>query len=54
MEEFGEKLRGYKFKFNKDKFKKPKEFLEAYENSKIEVISRENYLKFFRLRNRLF
>jgi len=46
LEEFGGKLRGYEFKLNKDKFKKPKEFLEAYENSKLEVVNRENYLEF--------
>ncbi|EKD93966.1 MAG: hypothetical protein ACD_28C00013G0001 [uncultured bacterium] len=44
IEEQGGKLAGFKFKWKKDRFKKPDEFLKTYANSSIELINQENYL----------
>lgn len=46
IEEYEGKLEGYEFKWRKDKFTEPKEFLEAYKNSHIELINKNNYMKF--------
>lgn len=46
VEESAGKLSGYEFKWNKNKFSKPKEFLETYKNSSIELINKNNYQKF--------
>ena len=46
IEEFDWKIDWYEFKFNSDKFKKHKDFLEKYENSSITLINNKNYLNF--------
>ncbi len=46
IEEREGKLFGYEFKYSPTKTKIPKEFLETYPNSKIKVITKENYLEF--------
>ncbi len=46
IEEREGKLFGYEFKWQKNNFKKPQEFLDTYKNSSIELINKENYLDF--------
>lgn len=47
IEDYGGKLKAFEFKYNPNaKYKKPKEFLETYDQSSIEVIHPENYLDF--------
>lgn len=46
LEESGGVLNGYEFKWEKNKFSKPKEFLETYKNSSIELINKKNYQNF--------
>ncbi|MFA5169279.1 MAG: ATP-binding protein [Candidatus Paceibacterota bacterium] len=46
IEDRGGKLYAFEFKWKKDKTKEPKTFLEAYQNSKFEVINSDNYQKF--------
>lgn len=46
VEERGGKLYGYEFKYSPKKTKKPKDFLAAYPNAKVEVITTINYLEF--------
>lgn len=47
IEESGESLRGFEFKWNPArKVKVPKEWLNTYDNATFEVISRENYRDF--------
>ena len=46
VEERGGKLYGYEFKYAKGKIKMPKDFLNAYQGSKFQVISSDNYLEF--------
>jgi len=46
IEESNGQIKWYEFKFNSDKFKKHKDFLENYENSSIELINNKNYLNF--------
>jgi len=46
LEDYEGKLEGYEFKWEKDNFTKPKEFLETYKNSSIELINRKNFQKF--------
>ncbi len=47
VEEREGKLFAYEFKYHKkDKFKKPKEFLENYPGSQFQIIDTENYLDF--------
>jgi len=41
-------LSGFEFKFNKDKFKKPKIFLETYKDSSLELINKDNYKSFLK------
>jgi len=48
IEDSGGILSGYEFKWQKDNFSKPKEFLTAYPESSITVVNRENYLDFFK------
>jgi len=43
LEEAGGKLNGFEIKWADEKFKTPKVFSEAYPESKIKLISRENY-----------
>ncbi len=51
IEEAGGRLTAWEFKWNeKARVKIPKSFLEAYPNSRIQVITRENYLDFLTLR----
>ncbi len=50
IEEGGGKIFGYEFKWQKDKFKKPKDFLEAYPGSDVKLINRENFWNFAGLR----
>lgn len=46
LEERAGKLFGYEFKSKEGKGKAPKSFLAAYPGSSVEIISRDNYLKF--------
>jgi uncharacterized protein len=46
IEERSGKLYGYEVKWKKKNARKPKEWLEAYENSSFEVVNKENYSKF--------
>lgn len=46
IEEYAGRIKGFEFKWKKNKFTKPKEFLTAYRNSEIELINRENYQAF--------
>jgi len=46
LEEYEGKLEGYEFKWEKDNFAKPKEFLEAYKNSAVELINKNNFQRF--------
>jgi len=50
LEEEGGTLSGYEIKFSQKKFRKPKEFLEAYKNSSIELINKENCINFLLLK----
>lgn len=49
LEEEGEKLSGFEFKWRKEKVKKPKLFLETHPKSKFQLINRENYHEFINL-----
>ncbi len=46
LEEYEGKLEGYEFKWEKDNFTRPKEFLETYKNSAIELINKNNFQRF--------
>jgi hypothetical protein len=46
LEEYQGELSAYEFKWSKDKFRKPKSFLEAYPKSSIEAINKSNYKDF--------
>ena len=46
LEEFDGLLHGYEFKWKKNQFKVPKEFLETYSGSSIKLINKENFLEF--------
>lgn len=46
IEERQGKLFGFEFKYSKVKIKFPKEFLQTYPNSQIDIITQENYLDF--------
>ena len=46
IEEREGKLFGFEFKYSKDKTKIPKEFLQTYPNSQVNIINQENYLDF--------
>lgn len=46
IEEKDGQLYAYEFKFRKDKFKIPQEFLQTYQGSHFELINHTNYLKF--------
>lgn len=46
IEERQGKLFGFEFKYSKVKTKIPKEFLQTYPNSQIEIINQDNYLDF--------
>jgi len=50
IEEREGKLFGFEFKFLAAKTKIPQEFLQTYSNAKIEIITRENYLKFLQVK----
>lgn len=46
IEDSGGVLSGYEFKWQKNNFSAPKEFLSAYPGSTIKLINRDNYLEF--------
>ncbi|MCK5122604.1 MAG: ATP-binding protein [Candidatus Pacebacteria bacterium] len=46
LEEQDGRLSAFEFKWSKKKTKIPQEFLDTYKNSKFEVVSKENYLRF--------
>lgn len=46
IEEREGKLFGYEIKWNKNKIKPPKDWLETYANSSYEIITKDNYLEF--------
>lgn len=46
VEEKGNVLSAFEFKWKKDSFKKPKSFLEAYAGSSIELVNKDSYNKF--------
>ncbi|MDD4271984.1 MAG: ATP-binding protein [Patescibacteria group bacterium] len=49
IEDGGGKVAGFEMKWQKDKFKKPKVFLEAYAGSDVELINKNSYKKFIGL-----
>ena len=46
VEEYDGKLDGFEFKWTKRKVRKPKTFLESYENSTFKIIHKDNFLTF--------
>jgi len=46
IEDAGGALSGYEFKWQRDNFIIPKEFLNAYTGSTVKLINRDNYLDF--------
>lgn len=46
VEEGSGQLRGYEFKWKKDKVNPPKDWLEIYKNASYKVITKENYFEF--------
>lgn len=46
IEEREGRLFGFEFKYSKEKTKIPKEFLQTYSNSQIDIINQDNYLDF--------
>lgn len=46
LEESGGKLKGFEFKWSKDRFKKSKVFLSAYPDSSVELVNKNNYKNF--------
>jgi hypothetical protein len=46
IEEYGGSFHAYEFKWNKEKVSAPKTFLNAYEKSSFEVVTKENYWEF--------
>ncbi|MHB9011207.1 MAG: ATP-binding protein [Ignavibacteriaceae bacterium] len=46
VEDSGGRLSGYEFKWKKNNFTVPKEFLSAYSESTVKLITRHNYLEF--------
>lgn len=46
VEERDGRLYGFEFKYSKEKIKIPKEFLQTYPNSQIQIINQDNYLDF--------
>jgi len=49
LEEAGGELRGFEFKWQADKFKKPKTFLKTYSQSNVSLINKNNFEDFVRL-----
>lgn len=49
LEEYGGKLEGYEFKWKKETFVKPQEFLKTYPQSSISLVNKENLLPFLGL-----
>lgn len=48
IEEAGGQLRGFEFEWIKDKLTQPKEFLETYENSSVELVNKNSFVEFVR------
>ena len=46
IEEYGGKLHGYEIKWSAKKTKIPKEWLETYDKSECQIITKDNYLEF--------
>lgn len=46
LEEGGGRLDGFEFKWNKNKARTPQIFLDAYSNSKIKIINKDNFFDF--------
>jgi hypothetical protein len=46
IEEVNGTLAGYEFKWKKEHFSLPKEFVRGYPGVKVEIVNRENYLEF--------
>jgi predicted AAA+ superfamily ATPase len=46
VEEYGGKLYGFEIKWNKERFKEPKEFLNAYKESSVKIVNKHNYWDF--------
>ena len=46
LEELNGKLSAFEFKWQKDKFKKPKVFLDAYPQAKVNLVNQKNYKDF--------
>lgn len=51
LEEFNGQLSAFEFKRQKDRFKKPKAFLEAYPQAKITLVNQKNYKDFVLVQN---
>ncbi len=50
LEEAQGKLRGFEFKWNKKSFRKQRLFLDAYPGSSIELINKDNFIKFLTIK----
>jgi len=50
LEEREGKLFAYEFKFSKNKFSFPKDFLKTYSDSKAEIVTKDNYLDFLKVK----
>lgn len=46
LEELNDKLSAFEFKWQKDKFKRPEKFLQAYPEAKIKLVNQKNYKDF--------
>lgn len=46
VEEHSGKLFGFEFKWQKNKFRRPTDFLQSYPNSEIKLINKDNFLEF--------
>ncbi len=49
IEEGQGKLKGFEFKWNQKTFRKPHIFLDTYHGSTIELIDKDNFIKFLNL-----
>lgn len=48
LEEEGGKIKGFEIKLTAEKFKKPKEFLDAYEGSSVQLVNKNNCINFIK------
>lgn len=46
IEEYNNKINGFEFKWSKDRFKQPSDFLATYKNTSIRLVNKYNYFDF--------